>query len=68
MPNALTVLASLYNPRTLCGCLLEHIRQADVDAMRFLVDGQVGLSQLRENDAAYLRRLLRERRRGDLTG
>lgn len=68
MPTALAVLVRLYDRRTLSGRLSEHVRQADVDAMRFLVDGQVGLSQLRAHDAAYLRRLLRGHRRRDVEG
>lgn len=68
MPTALAVLVRLYDRQTLCGRLRDHVRQAEVDAMRFMVDGQLGLSQLRENDAAYLRRVLRERRRRDREG
>jgi hypothetical protein len=56
----LAVLARLYDPGTLLRRLRAHVRQADVDAIRFGIDGQVGLSQLREKDASYLRALLRE--------
>ena len=60
MSTGLAVLARLYDPRTLLHRLRDHVRQADVDAIRFAIDGQVGLSQLREKDASYLRALLRE--------
>jgi hypothetical protein len=60
MPTGLAVLARLYDPGTLLRRLRDHKRQADVDAIRFKIDGQVGLSQLREKDASYLRALLRE--------
>lgn len=63
MSTSLTVLARLYDPRTLLGRLRDHLRQADVDAARFAIDGQVGLSQLREKDARKLRALLREAHR-----
>ena len=52
MPTALAVLVRLYDRHTLSGQLSEHVRQADVDAMRFLVDGQIGLRQLRAHDVA----------------
>lgn len=63
MSTGLAILTSLNEPRTLIRRLIDHIRRADVDAMRFFIDGQVGLSQLREKDASYLRGLLRESHR-----
>lgn len=60
MSTGLAVLARLHDPRTLLRRLRAHVRQAEVDAIRFAIDGQVGLSQLREKDASYLRAVLRE--------